>query len=50
MGLLFNLRFAVQKLRGKNQQCGHTDQISDVPPGSEGWMWCYIDDALVSTP
>lgn len=36
MGLLSNVKFAVQRLAGRGRQCGHMDQIRDVSRASEG--------------
>lgn len=40
MSIVSYVKFAVQKLRGKGQQCSHTDQIRDVTPRSEGCEQC----------
>ena len=40
MGLLSNIKFAVQKLRGSSRLCTHAAQIRDVEPASEGCERC----------
>jgi K+:H+ antiporter len=49
MGLLANLRFALQKARGQTgQACGHLDQIHDVTPSSTGCQPCLeLEDSWV---
>jgi hypothetical protein len=38
--LLSSIKFAVQRLGGSSRWCGHTDQIRDVVPRSEGCEEC----------
>jgi len=52
-GILSNIRFAIQRLRGVVGRCSHrqADEAShpiarSVEPG-EDWMWCYVDRVLV---
>lgn len=40
MGLLSNIKFVAQRLRGASRQCSHADQIRDVTRGSEGCGQC----------
>jgi hypothetical protein len=41
MGLLENVRFALQRVRGKRSTgCTHLDQIHDVTPSSAGCQQC----------
>ena len=52
MGLVSNIKFAIQRLRGSSRGCSHTDQIRDVERSSEGCeqciaLGCYVDQTLV---
>jgi uncharacterized UBP type Zn finger protein len=40
MGLVTNIKFVLQRLRGSSRRCSHTDQILDVSPASEGCEQC----------
>lgn len=40
MSLLNNLRFAVQRMRGRSRTCEHTNEIREVGRSSEGCEQC----------
>ena len=40
MGLLSNLKWAVQRVTGRSPSCSHVSAVRNVPPASEGCVQC----------